>query len=309
MMISAGPVPLVFALQPQPLVDKLTAAIDGQAGQLSSRLFPDGEVWLRILTPVTDRHCLVVADLSHPNGKYLPLLFLLETLRELGAASVGLVAPYLAYMRQDRRFADGEAVTSRLFARDLSMHMDWLVTVDPHLHRYHALEEIYQVPCRVVRASPALADWLKNRENLLLVGPDAESEQWVADIAGRSGHPWLVAAKQRLGDRSVTVSLPDTGAYRRSAAVIIDDVIASGQTILQCIAALRSRGIEHIECAAVHGIFADGVDTKLLEAGLGQLVTTNTIAHPSNRVDVSPLLAAPVLDCLQQMFNARNPVG
>lgn len=290
---------IIFSLQPHPLAASLVEQLALEQGKTRQRSFPDGESYLRIETPVKDRHCMVLADLSHPNNKYLPLVFLVETLRELGAASVGLVAPYLSYMRQDRRFVEGEAITSRIFARQLSAQIDWLVTVDPHLHRYHSLDEIYSIPSRVVAGAPLLADWLKGQTKLLLVGPDAESEQWVAQIAAHSGHPFVIGAKQRFGDRDVQVTLPDLNAYHQYTAVIIDDVIASGQTLLKCIAALQAQGIKAIKCVAVHGIFSDGADRQLLAAGLDELVTTNTIAHSSNGIDIASLLVAPIQECLQ----------
>ncbi|MBR9910232.1 MAG: ribose-phosphate diphosphokinase [Gammaproteobacteria bacterium] len=291
--------PLVFCLNEHPLADSLAKALGAQRGEFTARQFPDGESYLRITQGVEHRACIVIVDLSHPNTKYLPLLFLLETLRELGASQVGLVAPYLSYMRQDRRFVDGEAVTSRIFARSLSHHIDWLVTVDPHLHRYHSLDEIYTVPCRVVQGAPALAQWLKTQNNLLLVGPDSESEQWVSDIAAFSQHPFVIGAKQRFGDRHVEVSLPNIGEYKNRSAVIIDDVISSGQTILECIKTLKSKGIDSIQCVAVHGIFADGSDQALVEAGLSQLATSNTIPHSSNAVDITPQLITPIITMLQ----------
>ena len=284
---------LIFALEPHPLAASLAQQLGIEQGKTSQRLFPDGESYLCIDTPVKNRHCIVLADLS--------LLFLVQTLREFGAASVGLVAPYLSYMRQDRRFIEGEAITSRIFAQDLSAHIDWLVTVDPHLHRYHSLDEIYSIPSRVVAGAPLLADWLKGQTNLLLIGPDAESEQWVSQIAAHSGHPFVIGAKQRFGDRDVQVSLPDLSAYQQHTVVIIDDVIASGQTILKCISALRVQGIERIKCAGVHGIFADGADAQLLGAGLDELATTNTIVHPSNAMDISPLLLGPIRECMQNL--------
>jgi hypothetical protein len=93
-------------------------------------------------------------------------------------------------MRQDRRFQPGEAVTSQIFARFVSSRFDWLVTVDPHLHRIRSLEEIYTIPTRVVHAAPLLAEWVaSNVSRPLLVGPDQESEQWVAEVARRAGAP------------------------------------------------------------------------------------------------------------------------
>ncbi|MBV1929188.1 MAG: ribose-phosphate diphosphokinase [Gammaproteobacteria bacterium] len=291
--------PVVFSLNNHPLAESLSKAIGGQPGEFNARQFPDGESYLRIQSDVENRACILVADLSHPNIKYLPLLFLLETLRELGASQVGLVAPYLGYMRQDRRFVDGEAVTSRIFAKCLSQHADWLVTVDPHLHRYHSLDEIYSIPSRVVQGAPALAHWLKTQSNLLLVGPDSESEQWVAEIAAFSQHPFVIGEKQRFGDRHVEVMLPDINEFGDRTAVIIDDVISSGQTILECVKTLRFKGIDNIQCVAVHGIFADHSDKTLLASGLSQLVTSNTIPHSSNVIDITSQLIEPVISMLK----------
>ncbi|OLF84294.1 ribose-phosphate pyrophosphokinase [Marinobacter sp. C18] len=291
---------VLFCLESHPLREKLCDQLGLEQGRLEFRRFPDGETYLRVDTPVSGARCIVLADLSNPDARYLAHLFLFETLRELGARSVGLVAPYLCYMRQDRRFRDGEAVTSGVFARSLSRHIDWLITVDPHLHRYHSLGEIYSVPTQVVQGAPALAGWLRGQNDLLLVGPDAESEQWVASIAEASGHPYVIGAKQRLGDRRVEVALPDISRYQGRTAIIIDDVISSGRTVGECVKALRSQGIEAILCAAVHGIFAEASDQYLLGAGLQSLVTTNTIPHSTNGVDISELLAPPIRHFLNQ---------
>jgi ribose-phosphate pyrophosphokinase len=292
---------VLFSLEIHPITNSLSASLNATIGQFDRRQFPDGESYLRIISEVHNKHCLVIADLAHPNNKFLPLLFLLDTLKELGAASVGLIAPYLSYMRQDRRFVDGEAITSKLFARTLSQHIDYLVTIDPHLHRYHSLDEIYSVPSKVIQGAPALANWLKNQENLLLVGPDEESEQWVADIARYSDHPFIIGKKNRFGDRDVAITLPDISKYLTKTAVIIDDVIASGQTVLCCISELQKQGLTHIKCAAVHGIFADNSDETLLNAGLSALVTTNSIVHNSNKIDTTYLLIEPIKQCINQL--------
>lgn len=296
---------VMFALDPtlskHGLLNNLSTQLGATKGETYSRLFPDGESYLRIATPVQGCHCIILADLSHPDSKYLPLVFLAATLRELGALSVGLVAPYLSYMRQDRRFVEGEAVTSRIFAHQLSSMVDWLVTIDPHLHRYHSLSEIYSIPTRVVQGASLLAHWLKGQQQLFLVGPDAESEQWVSKIAEHCGHPFVVGTKERFGDRKVKVTLPDLSRFQGYTAVIVDDVIASGQTILECIDVLQHRHIEKIGCLAVHGIFSDQVDKTLMEKGLKALVTTNTIPHASNAIDVSDILVSPVRECLLLM--------
>ena len=290
----AGSHPVLFSLDPHPLAETLAAKLTAITGEISRRSFPDGESYLQVLTNVEGQHCIVLAELSHPDDKFLPLMFLAATLKELGASSVGLLAPYLCYMRQDRRFAEGEAVTSRIFAALVSGHFDWLVTVDPHLHRYHALDELYTIPCRVVQGAPALANWLAAEQDIFLVGPDAESEQWLSSIADLSGHPYVIGEKHRYGDRKVKIALPDIGKLKTRTAVIIDDVIASGHTVLESMLALKEQGVTSIDCACVHGIFADGIDQVLKQQGLRRLVSCNSIVHPSNLLDVSELVLEPV---------------
>lgn len=289
---------MIFSLEPHPLHSSLCEKLQAKHGHLRNRRFPDGESYLCVETPVKGCHCIVLVDLSRPDPKIPPLLFLAETLRELGASSVGVVAPYLSYMRQDKRFAEGEAVTSRIFARLLSQYFDWLVTVDPHLHRYHSLGDIYSIPRRVVHATSLIAHWLASQKDILLVGPDEESRQWVSQVSEQCGHPFVVGEKHRRGDRDVVVSLPELAPFNSRTAVIIDDVISSGQTLIECIDALNAQGIEQVSCAAIHGIFADDADKKLLDKGITQLVTTNSIPHYSNLLDLSEILYEPIAECL-----------
>jgi ribose-phosphate pyrophosphokinase len=201
------------------------------------------------------------------------------------------VAPYLAYMRQDRPFHPGEAVTSRHAAGLLSRGFDWLVTVDPHLHRYHQLGEIYAIPAASLHAAPLLSAWIRNHvANPVLIGPDAESEQWVSAVASEAGAPFTVLEKIRHGDRDVDIRLRHLEHLADRTPVLIDDIIASGHTMLEAVRHVRTYNPAQPVCLAVHGIFADKSDTALERAG-ARIVTTNTIAHASNAIDVTGLLA------------------
>ena len=112
------------------------------------------ETYLRIDADCADRSVVLVCTLDRPDRKVLPLVFLADAARALGARRVGLVAPSWPTCVRTASFAR-QAVTSRTFARLLSACADWLVTIDPHLHRYHALSDIYGIPSRVVHAAPA----------------------------------------------------------------------------------------------------------------------------------------------------------
>lgn len=284
--------PLLFALPGnEPLAATLAASLGYETGTLDMRTFPDGETYLRFLTSLEQRSVVLVCTLDHPNDRILPLLFAAATARELEAARVGLVSPYLAYMRQDRRFKPGEAVTSRQVARLLSQAFDWLVTVDPHLHRYGSLAEIYTIPAQVVHAAPLISEWIRaNVANSLVIGPDSESEQWVAAVAREAGAPYSVLEKVRRGDRDVEITLKDLSAWQGSTPILVDDIISSGRTMTEAVRLLRRDGWPPPVLLAVHGLFADNSDSVLEQAG-ARLVTCNSVPHRTNGIDVAPILA------------------
>ncbi len=166
------------------LASELADLTAGEVGRLELRHFPDGETYVRILADVEARKVFVVCTLAHPDPQLVGLAFVARQLRELGAAKVELVAPYLPYMRQDRIFHRGEALSSRLFAELVQQPFDRLLTIDPHLHRHASLDEVYDIPTTVIRSAPLLADWVRtNVEEPLIIGPDAESAQWVEALA------------------------------------------------------------------------------------------------------------------------------
>lgn len=257
--------------------------------------FPDGESLVRIEGDLAGRPVLVLCTLDRPDDKLAPLLFTADAARDLGASRVGLVSPYLGYLRQDRRFRDGEAITSRTFARTLSGAFDWLTTVDPHLHRYHTLDAVYTIPSTVVHAAPALSAWIREHvASPLVIGPDGESAQWAGAVADVVGAPHMVLEKVRRGDRDVAVSLPDVARWRDRVPVLVDDIISSARTMAETVRHVRLAGLAAPVCVGVHAVLADDALTLLADAGAAEVVTSNTIAHPCNGIDVSMLLASSV---------------
>jgi len=300
--------PLVASLiEDDPLAPALAAAIDGELARLERRRFPDGETYLRYDTPPAGRDVVLLCSLDRPDDKVLPLLFAAATARDLGAASVGLVSPYLAYMRQDSRFQPGEAVTSATFARVLSREIDWLVTVDPHLHRHSSLSEIYTVPAAALHAAPLLAGWIReNVERPLLVGPDSESAQWVEAVAREAGAPHIVLEKIRHGDRDVEVSVPQVERWHAQTPVLVDDIVSTGRTMIETVGHLLRAGLRPPVCLAVHGIFAGSACQDLRAAGAAEIVTTNTVRHETNAIDVTSLLAEAVIRMTAKPAPGRN---
>jgi ribose-phosphate pyrophosphokinase len=256
------------------------------------RRFPDGESYVRINGQLRDEPLLIVGSLDRPDEKLLPLLLLAATARELGAAEVGLVAAYLPYLRQDRRFRPGEAVSAVHFARLLSGAFDWVVCVEPHLHRLRHLGDVYEVPACAVSAAPLIAAWIRdNIDRPLIIGPDEESRKWVEPAAAAADAPFVVVRKCRVGDFHVEVALPDLAAFRDRTPVVLDDIVSTGGTVEQIVRALVKAGFPSPACIAVHGIFAGDAYERIVRAGAKLIATCNTIPHVSNAIDVTAPLA------------------
>ncbi|MFZ5482020.1 MAG: ribose-phosphate pyrophosphokinase [Myxococcota bacterium] len=254
--------------------------------------FPDGESRVRVDAPVAGEDVAVVCTLDRPDPKLLPVGFALQAARDLGARRVVLVAPYLCYMRQDRAFRPGEAVSARVVAGLLSGWCDGLVTVDPHLHRIPSLRVLYAVPSTVVHAAPALSAWVRdNVRDPVVIGPDEESRQWAEEVARGAGAPSTVLRKTRRGDRDVEVTVPDLDLWTGCTPVLVDDIVSTARTMAAAALHLRAAGTAPPVCAVVHALFAPGADETLRDAGVARVVSCDTVPHPTNTIEVASHVA------------------
>lgn len=290
-----SPVRLVSMPGADDLADALAVLSGFDVVRPAFRRFPDGESYLRIDADLADTAAVVVARLDSPDEKIPALLFASDLARDLGAGRVGLVCPYLPYMRQDKRFRPGEALTSATFARWLSQHFDWLATVDPHLHRYASLDEIYTLESEVVASAPAIARWiLAHVDAPVVIGPDAESEQWVRAVAEPHGLDWRVMTKRRFGDRAVEVSGDGLDELEGRTPVLIDDIASSGATLAEAATVLKDAGLDRVVCVVVHGLFGEGARQRLAAAGIKRIACTDSVTVPEARIELAPLLAPAV---------------
>jgi len=284
---------ILFALPGnEELTEKLVMHLNVEKGVSVIRQFPDGETYAQIQSDVKNKRVILVCTLHEPDNKLLPLYFLSKTAKDLGAESICLVAPYLAYMRQDKRFTPGEGITSKYFGELVPVFSESLITVDPHLHRKKSLNEVYNIPNKVIHSAKLISEWIKmNIKNPVLIGPDSESKQWVSKVAKDAGASFIVLEKTRLGDKKVLISLPQVDAYKNHSPVLIDDIISTAGTMIETTARLKKAGMNAPVCIGIHAVFAGNAYQDLLNAGVADIITCNTIPHKSNRVDISKNIA------------------
>jgi ribose-phosphate pyrophosphokinase len=283
---------LLYFDDEQVLASQLAKASGLVAACVDRHVFPDGEIKLRLPTPLP-RRVVVLRSLHDPNTKLVELLLAARTARTLGAEHLTLVAPYLAYMRQDVAFTPGEAVSQQIIGRQLAELFDAVITVDPHLHRVSTLQEA--VPAKqaiALTAAPLLADFVHQQcPDALLIGPDEESAQWITAAARQHRMDHGVCRKVRHGDRQVDIQLPDVAVANRHV-VLLDDIASSGHTLAQAARLLLQAGASTVDVAVTHALFSGDALAVVRGAGVGRIWSTDGVAHESNCVGIAPLLAS-----------------
>ena len=294
---------LLYLPEERAAAERLASACGMPAAELNSHRFPDQE--LRLTLPWAEDQPLpetlvLYRSLDRPNDKLVELLLIARHAQSLGIPRLLLVAPYLAYMRQDIAFNPGEIVSQRIVGQFLAELFDGVITVDPHLHRIsHLSEAIPLADAIALSGAPRLADLIgQRRQQPLLIGPDAESAQWVELAAARIGCDYAVCSKVRHGDRQVEVSLPALDVSGRQV-VLMDDVASSGRTLARACEQLLAAGAASVDVAVTHALFAGDALQVIHAAGVGEVWSTDCIAHPSNAIDMSPVLAEALLRLLR----------
>ncbi len=274
----------------EPLARRIGRLIGAPTATASVHHFPDGETLVRAALPA-GREAVIVRSLHDPNAKLIEVLLLADALRRAGAKRLTLVSPYLPYMRQDKIFHRGESLSQQVLGKLLGAAFDRIITLEAHLHRTRDLAEVIACPAQSVSAAPAIANWLRNRKHVdfVVVGPDRESTRLVKAVAALSGLTPTVGTKRRLADRRVEISLD--GGLKAEGAIVVDDIASSGVTLAAVVRSLRNRNIAPIDVVVAHALFERGAVSLIRAAGARQIVSCNSIIHPTNRIDIAPLLA------------------
>lgn len=286
---------IIFPLSNGAVAEKIVKSCKATLGKIESKHFPDSEMYIRFIDEIKGKTVVLVQSTHpNPNENLLELFFAGRTAKELGAAKVIGVVPYLCYMRQDKRFHNGECVSNKMMAHLINHSLDKIITIDPHLHRVKNLAELFDIEREKITANEKIAEYVKKKfsaKDTLLVGPDIESSQWAREIANSIGFKSSIFLKTRFSSRHVKINVQNELDWRGKNVVIIDDIISSGHTMLEAIAELKRRKAKSIHCICVHGIFAEKSFEKMKKAGAKTIVSTNTIPHKSNGIDLSKLIA------------------
>jgi len=253
--------------------------------------FPDNELRIRFDSNLRSKNVVLVQSFyRNISDCIVEVIFAAKTAYELGAKNVTLVAPYFPYLRQDKRFHEGEAVSQSIIASLIDKYFDAIYVMDPHLHRKNKLEYVFKIKSKKLTANNQIADYIKKHiKNPVVIGPDEESYKWAKNVAEIIGAESRILNKKRYSSYHVKIKLNKKIDLRNKNVVIVDDIISTGHTILETAKILRKLGAKSIYCICVHGIFVDEALSKLKKARI-KVVSTNTIPSKVAKIDVSEVI-------------------
>lgn len=254
--------------------------------------FPDGESHIRIDANLHNEIVVLVQSFyGNINDKVIEVVFAAHTAKAKKAKQIILVSPYFCYLRQDKEFHKGEAVSIHAIGDMLSPFLDQVIIMDPHLHREKRLDHIFHCKTTRLSANNTLALYIKKHvRKPLIIGPDVESYKWAEHIAKIIGCDFTILRKTRHSATKVTIHFDKKISFTGKNLVIIDDMISTGNTIIQTVKSLHKQGIKNVKVFSVHGIFVKKALTKFSKYKI-QVITTNTLPNPKAHIDISKTIA------------------
>ena len=278
--------------QNSPLAKKISLDLHAEYKNIELRIFADGESKIR-LDNMAKKNCIIVHSTYPPTDQHLMQLFMIMyKCKEDGANDICVVSPYLAYTRQDKVFVDGEIITINLVGKILAcLGITKLITIDSH--KPNALN--YSFATIDLTAIPSLSSYVKHNltmNNPIVISPDEGGIERAKKFAGLINANSLSLVKTRdrfTGD--VSISLLDQGPLKNCDALIVDDMISTGASIMKTIELLKKYRIGDVYAICTHALLLDDAKQKLLNAGIKEVISTNSIPNEFAKVDLSSVIS------------------
>ena len=313
----------IFALEATAELGRAVATVLGQPlAAHEEREFEDGEHKSRPLDDVAGADVYVVQSThggpqQSANDKLCRLLFFIGALKDAGAARVTAVSPYLCYLRKDRRTKPNDPVTTRYVASLFeAVGTDCMVTLE--VHNPAAFENAFR--CRTVALSgtPLFVDYVKanlTNENLSVISPDAggmkRAELLRETLEQTLGRPLGKGLAEKHRSAGVVSGDLFAGDVIGSTALIVDDLISTGGTLLRTARSARTAGAKRVLAFVTHGLFMTGAAEVLVDPALDQVVISNAVPpfrlEPAQSKKLVILPAAPLLaEAIRRLHEERN---
>ena len=257
------------------------------------KIFSDGESKIR-LPSLYNKHCIIVQSLYPPIDRHIiQLLMIIHKCKSDNASKITVIIPYMAYARQDKAFLEGEIISISVLA-DLIQNCgtNEVITVD--IHNELSLS-YFSIIIKNISAIPILAEFLlnnKNIENPIIVSPDEGGKIRAKKIAELLNLQMLCLKKTRDRETGlVSIEEKLDLAVHGKDAILIDDMISTGKSIVKACEVLKKNNIRKIIVLCTHALLLDNALEIIMEAGVHEIISTNSIPNNCSKVDLAPILS------------------
>ena len=275
------------------LAKKISSQLDAPMVPVRYKRFPDGEFYFKFEENVSGEELLIVQSLYPPQDEHIMELFIIiHTARDLGASSIKVFAPYLAYSRQNERYLEGECLSSAMLTEMLEeLGVDALYTVD--VHNEDVLRR-YSIPTFNLTASGELARYFakKGLKNPFIVSPDDEklAIERVKNAANAIGAEYDYLKKRRNRYTGEITTFEKEMDVRGRDVIIIDDIISTGKTSANAARILKKQGAKRVFVGVSHALLRGDAFKILREAGVEEVAGTDSVVNEFAKVSVAPIL-------------------
>lgn len=277
------------------LAEKISEITGVALIKLEHKLFPDGESYIRFPESVQGEDLVVIQGTHPPQDRHLVQAYLIaENALDLGAKTITLISPYLAYARQDKRFREGEAVSILSILR-MMKHAGYRKLYTVNLHSPWIVERS-PIPLIDLRAERCLASYLKalGLEDLTVVSVGKKGRSMASMVAEDLGVEYATAESRRNESTGrVEVRLEEEVRSRR--VVIVDDIISTGGTMVELIKELRRRGVKEVYAACIHALMIGDAEERVFSAGARDIVASDTVPNKFAKYSVAELISEAIL--------------
>jgi ribose-phosphate pyrophosphokinase len=276
---------IIFSSQKsEQLANEVAIGLKAQLGEREHKIFPDGEIYVRILTPVKGEE-VVLIHTTQNNNDLVELLLTLSALRQNSAKKITCIVPHMIYQRQDEAFLDGEAVSAKLVLELISKYADKIITVTAHFMDEAGEGKFGGAKVTNLDAFPLLGKYFAGVKDLVIISPDEGAMKYAKAAGEAVGCPYDNLIKKRIDGEHVEMQ-PKKLCVKGKNVVILDDIISTGGTMKKAAEMLISQGAKSVALGCVHGVFTKGTDIF----GSLEVVCTNSIPTKLSKVSLAPII-------------------